>query len=182
MILSSSRRQHFPTPMPTDVPDVNEPSATSGPIVGVHTNVESVAGAGSVRAVGAPVAVELGVDASGGAEYEALNSNCDETETKLCFVDDELDRAQVATRVISTDSDGKSGDEDSEWSDRDISEQDGGETAEDNQADGVGDPLDDEVARPWRTLEKHEIVDFARDESSVADMRSNGWIFGKSCF
>ncbi|GMF24305.1 unnamed protein product [Phytophthora fragariaefolia] len=167
--------------MPTEIPDVNEPNAASGPVADVPTDMESGADNGSVPAVSAPEAVELGMDASEGSEFEVLNSECDDTETDLCFFDDdeELDGAQMATHSTPSDTDGEKGNAASECSDGVVSEKAVEQTAEDNQGDSVRAFGTEGVrsARPWRTLKKNEMVDLARDESNMATMQSSGWSF-----
>ncbi|POM67907.1 Hypothetical protein PHPALM_15997 [Phytophthora palmivora] len=132
-------------------------------------------------------------------EYEVLDSDSDDTETELCFYDDdeELQRVRVATRAerisrgYESDEAGDEIADDQEVGDGDSEAEQ--ETYEDNSArDLFGDNVDSsaapsvpdaaEVVRGWHNIEKDEMVAFAQDEANMTAMRLSGWEYGKRIF
>ncbi|ETK94187.1 hypothetical protein L915_02717 [Phytophthora nicotianae] len=108
--------------------------------------------------------------------FEVLDSDCDDTETEICFVDDdeELERAKASTRAEEDeelDDNRANSDDDSDARVAPLQNED---LEHVELSTGVGDG--GHVRRSWNVLEKEDMVGFAKSESNMSDLRSDGWI------
>ncbi|KAG1711275.1 hypothetical protein DVH05_008528 [Phytophthora capsici] len=106
--------------------------------------------------------------------FEALNSDCDETETEIAFYEDDGEWDRNGTDEY--------GAEDDVCSDGISDEEVNGATpiSGDVIGDGVQTAIDAVAGREWTHLEKAEMIEFATSDENMAAMRANGWILGKT--
>ncbi|ETI30236.1 hypothetical protein F443_22641 [Phytophthora nicotianae P1569] len=99
-----------------------------------------------------------------------LESDCEDTEAEICFLDDddELERARSETTGVNT------ADESSLLSDSEA-ESNHDDDADPNDQDCAETLADSHPPRAWNVLPKHEMVDFAKDLNNMAEMRASGW-------
>ncbi|GMF37330.1 unnamed protein product [Phytophthora fragariaefolia] len=106
-------------------------------------------------------------------EYGVLNSDCEDTETKIGFYDDDEKRQRTkATNGDETaDGEGSSSDEDS--SEHATAAVDDGGTDQTEIKPAVDDSDTGGLSREWRELCKDEMVAFAQNDGSLTVMRAN---------
>ncbi|KAG1703907.1 hypothetical protein DVH05_006914 [Phytophthora capsici] len=106
-----------------------------------------------------------------------LDSDCEDTETEICFLDDddELERARYEATGVST------ADESSLLSDSEA-ESTLDDDADSNDQDCAETLADSYPPRAWNVLPKHEMVDFAKDPNNMAEMRASGWTLDAAGF
>ncbi|ETP52137.1 hypothetical protein F442_02809 [Phytophthora nicotianae P10297] len=108
--------------------------------------------------------------------FEVLDSDCDDTETEICFVDDdeELERAKASTRAEEDEELDDNRDNSDDDSDARVAPLQNEDLEHVELSTGVGDG--GHVRRSWNVLEKEDMVGFAKSESNMSDLRSDGWI------
>ncbi|KAG3072282.1 hypothetical protein PI125_g22549 [Phytophthora idaei] len=114
--------------------------------------------------------------------FEVLDSDCDDTGSETCFYDDEEELLR-ARQVGRTADDGQTldagiGDPNASSEDTGNESEDDGSAKEGSTTNTVAQASSAGVAREWRELDRSEMVNFAKDNDAMADMRASGWSYG----